>query len=106
MNQPTPPTPNENAQIMIMFDVAVPSVIYRFNTAKKARKAYEGLVKAWKARSGWRYKFQPEAERKKEPPQHFEIKADMFDGGIDLDRVISVNIVEWPKRGKFVPREV
>jgi hypothetical protein len=28
----------------------------------------------------------------------------MFDGAIDLDRVVSISIVEWPKRDHFIPR--
>jgi hypothetical protein len=34
----------------------------------------------------------------------FDIEADMFDGAIDISQVASINFVEWPKRGKFLPR--
>lgn len=102
MNQPTEPTSTENAQIMCTYDVAVTPIIYRYNDAKKGRKAYEALLKAWKLRGGWKYKWQP--EKTKAPPQHYDMASDIFDGCIDLDRVISISIVEWPKRGKFYPR--
>lgn len=103
MSQPTPvqePTPTENAQIMVLFDTAGTSVIYRFNVAKKGRKVYDAMAKAWKDRGGRVY----DTSRRKAPSQFFDVEADMFDGSVDLDRVISISWVEWPKRGKFIPR--
>ncbi len=90
------PTPTENAQVMVMYDVPVQPLIFRFNKAKDGRKAYDAMVKAWNTRARW--------AADKEPPQIFEVKSDIFDGHVDLDRVISINFVEWPKRGKFFPR--
>lgn len=99
MNQPTEPTPTENAQIMVLFDTAGTSVIYRFNVAKKGRKVYDALLKAWKQRG--EYLHSVDSTKK---PQYYDVEADMFDGCVDLDRVISISWVEWPKRGKFFPR--
>ena len=102
MSEPTQPEPTENAQIMCMLDIPNTAVIYRFNSAKKGRKAYEDFVKAWKGRQSWL----ADSNRYKIAHQHYDMSADMFDGCIDLDRVVSVSFVEWPKRGKFVPRMV
>jgi len=105
MNQPTPqnePTSTENAQLMFTPDFAAPATIYRFNNAKRGRKVYEAAVKAWVAR----HSFLRSTGDKKPAPNLFEIKADMFDGWVDLDRVMAINFVEWPKRGKFIPRIV
>ena len=92
------PAPTENAQLMFMPNFAAPATIYRFNNSKKGRKAYEAAVKAWRAWGG--------ASPSKLVIRHIEIKGDMFDGWVDLDHVAAINFVEWPKRGKFVPRIV
>ena len=99
MNQPTPEEycPTENAQIVFNYTFAAPAPVYRFNNAKKARKVYDAAVKAWRLRTSW-------DGTSRVPPSIFEIEADMFDGAVDLRHVASINFVEWPKRGKFLPR--
>jgi hypothetical protein len=99
MNQPTPVQATEHAQVLCSYDIPITPIIYRFNNVKKGRKAYEEIVKAWKARGGFEY-----SPNKKQPPRYFDMKADMFDGAIDLDRIVSISIVEWPKRDHFIPR--
>ena len=95
--QVQPPTPTENAQIVFNYSFPSPAPIFRFNNAKKARKEYERIVKLWRNRR---------AGSGSRPVDGFvDIKADMFDGVIDLDLVAAVCFVEWPKRGKFIPRE-
>lgn len=104
MQQPVPqnePKPTENAHIVFNYDFASPAPIYRFNKAKDGRKVYEAVAKAWQSRRDWLASI---GERKKAAPSLFEIKADMFDGWIDLDRVVAISFVEWPKRGKFIPQ--
>lgn len=101
MNQPTPQqyVPTENAQLVFNYSFASPAPVYRFNNAKKARKVYEDAVKAWKKYDEWVQRGVGPA-----PTGLFEIKADMFDGVIDLRYVAAINFVEWPKRSKFLPQ--
>jgi len=101
MSQPAPEEyrPTENAQVVFNYTFAAPAPVYRFNNAKKARKVYEDAVKAWKAYRTWAI-----TGTGKIPATTFDIEADMFDGAIDISQVASINFVEWPKRGKFLPR--
>ncbi len=105
MNQPAPEEyrPTENAQVVFNYTFAAPAPVYRFNNAKKARKVYEDAVKAWRLRTSWD-RCGPFDKSSRVPPSIFEIEADMFDGAVDLRHVASINFVEWPKRGKFLPR--
>ncbi len=102
MNEPTPqqpPAPTEHGQIVINYNFAAPGPIYRFTNAKKGRKVYDAMVKAWKARGEWTY-----LPNKKSVPKFFDIVADMYDGSVDLDMIASISFVEWPKRDKCIAR--
>lgn len=88
MNQPLPPTPTEKAQIVIVFKSPIQPAIVRFNSVKKAEKAYEAIAKAWGAQS--------------QGLLH-DIGGDMFICTVNLEHVAYIAYADHAKRAKFVP---
>ena len=89
------PQPTEKAQIVVLWDAPLQSLIMRFNSAKEAEGVYKELHVAWR-----NYKYSGGLV---DNNNLFECKHDMFWSVLDLRHVVNINLVNHARRAAFVP---
>ena len=95
------PIVTERAQIVFVFTTPQPTNIQRFNSAKRGRKEYERVKKAWQAWGDWCTR--GALGNKKPPSRYTDVEGDMFSSCIDFTQIACMSFVDTEQRQKFVP---